>query len=302
MDVLIQARNLSIGYGSHKKEKEPPILSNVNLALPAGGIYGLVGANGQGKTTLLRALAGQLAVQGELRVFGQTPFDNAHVLDRTVFMGIDTELPNRKVSQIFAMCASRWVNWSAELAQKLVEDFAVPMDKDYKELSRGQRSSVGFIIALASGCPLVLLDEPYLGLDVEKQEKLYAALRNYRSSERTFIMATHQLAQAQPILDHIVLIDAGTVALSADISELLGSIFEIRGTKKQVAAALSPIPSEFIVQETHIVSGSKALIDLRKGENLIPDLIQGAHESGAALREVTLEQVITLMTGDSHDS
>ena len=131
-----------------------------------GLTHGLVGPNGIGKTTLLRKIAGQIQSDG-ITVFGENPFDNQSVLNRVILMGIDNPLPDSwGIGKLGVIGKARWPRWDEERFNELLVRFDVPA-KAYSALSRGQKSAVGFIFAVASGCEVMLLDEPYLGLDTQ---------------------------------------------------------------------------------------------------------------------------------------
>ena len=136
----------------------------LSFTLNDGLVHGLVGPNGIGKTTLLRMIAGQHDSTG-LEVYGEQPFDNSQVMDRTILMGIDNPLPEGwNMKKLFQLGKSRWKTWNDQRADELIERFGLPMT-NYSGLSRGQKSAAGIIMAVSSGCELMLLDEPYLGLD-----------------------------------------------------------------------------------------------------------------------------------------
>ena len=147
-----------------------------------GLTHGLVGPNGIGKTTLLRKIAGQIQ-SGGITVFGEKPFDNQSVLNRVILMGIDNPLPDSwGIGKLGVIGKARWPRWDEERFNELLVRFDVPA-KAYSALSRGQKSAVGFIFAVASGCEVMLLDEPYLGLDTQRRELFYQVLREEHGRE-----------------------------------------------------------------------------------------------------------------------
>nr|WP_305083703.1 ATP-binding cassette domain-containing protein [Corynebacterium sp. CCUG 71335] len=168
-------------------------MDRLDLAIESGGIHGLLGRNGVGKSTLLSLIAGQLKPSdGELDVFNQKPFDNATVMDRVSLTGVDVAYPG----------------WDRGIADDLVADFALDdaMTTAYSQLSRGQRAMVGNIVGLASGAELTLLDEPYVGLDIHNTDVFYHHLLELSGYGRTFIMATHHIEDAAKLLDSAIIL------------------------------------------------------------------------------------------------
>lgn len=288
---VVTARDAMVGYGKKTVLK----LDNVDLA--PGLIHGLIGANGTGKTTLLRAIAGQLKTGAGLEVHGMAPYDNAVVMDRTVLMGIDVALPEGfSISRLFAFGKSRWAGWNSDYAEELAKRFELDVDQHYNKCSRGQKSAVGIIMALASGCELVLLDEPYLGLDVDKREVFYQILREQceRSErcERTFIVSTHHLNEAEAILDEIVLIsnkgrDASEVILAGGTADIMENMLEVTGTGIQMERLEEALPQEAVLDRQILGGSAKVIVDLREH----PDLIDLVHRVAKAT-QLRLEDAV----------
>ena len=141
-------------------------LDHISFDVAAGSITGLLGRNGAGKTTLLRILAGQEFLSaGSVRVFGVSPTENDQILRRMVLVREDQAYPDIKVRHAIRAASWCYPNWGAELADRLLADFALPPDRPVKKLSRGMRSALGIVIGLAARAEVTLFDEPYAGLD-----------------------------------------------------------------------------------------------------------------------------------------
>ncbi len=200
---VVTARDLTKSYKGRKA------LTGLNLDLEEGRIHGLLGRNGTGKSTLLSILAGQIPHEGGgLNVFGQAPFDNAHVMDRVVYAGIDVPFPaGWRPDTVFETAAQRYPGWHQSTAQDLVAEFGLDVHAKYAQLSRGQRSMVGVIVGLAARAPLTLLDEPYLGLDVHNRGVFYTALlREMDVHPRTVVLATHHIEESAKLLDTFLIL------------------------------------------------------------------------------------------------
>lgn len=216
--TAVIARGLRKSYGKNE------VLTGVDFALEGGQIYGLLGRNGTGKSTLLSLLAGQLKhTAGELQVFGKQPFDNAAVMDEAVYAGIDVPYPPTwSLKKILQIAAARFPHWNAAEEKELIDAFELNPRTRYSKASRGQRSMVGIIIGLAANAPLTLIDEPYLGLDVHNREVFYRALlRSQDANSRTIVMATHDLGESAKVIDHYLLLGRdGTIFMDMDAADV----------------------------------------------------------------------------------
>jgi ABC-2 type transport system ATP-binding protein len=225
MTPSIQIRGLSRRY------REQAALDDVSLALEPGTVTGVLGRNGAGKSTLLRIITGQeFPTAGDIRVFGQTPTENDAVLARTVLIREDQAYPDFKVRH--ALRASSWFypNWDAALAEQLLADFDLPVGRGIKKLSRGMRSAVGIVIGMAARAELTLFDEPYAGLDAVARQGFYdRLLAEVAEHPRTVVLSTHLVDEVADILEHVVMLDGGRVALDAPADEVRGSAVTISG-------------------------------------------------------------------------
>src|SRR5262249_13736725 len=120
--------------------------------------------------------------------------------------------------------------WDPAFAASLLADFAVPVDRLLRRLSRGQLSAVGVIIGLASRAPLTLFDEPYLGLDaVARQQSYDRLLADYAEHPRTVVLSTHLIDEVSDLIERVVLLDAGRVLIDADAESLRGAPVAVTG-------------------------------------------------------------------------
>ena len=212
-------------------------LDDVNLAIGARTITGLLGRNGAGKTTLLRILAGQeFPSSGSVQVFGSAPAENEDVLRRLVLVREDQAYPdfqgypNFKVSHALRAASFCYPNWDAGLASSLLEDFGLRAGKAVKSLSRGQRSSLGITIGLAARAEVTLFDEPYAGLDAVARQIFYdRLLADYADFPRTVLLSTHLIDEAAGLFENVVVIDRGRVVLDTTADGLRGTVTTVSG-------------------------------------------------------------------------
>lgn len=272
--MMITATNLQM--------KNTPAL---NFELASKLTHGLVGANVVGKTTLLRMMAGQFPSQG-LRVFGEDPFDNQRVMDRTILMGIDNPLfDGWNVKKLFWIGQARWKTWNQDRADELVDAFELPV-QNYFSLSRAQKSAMGFIFAVASGCELMLLDEPYLGLDVKRRQIFFDIMREEQGT-RTVVVSTHHLSEIEGYLDTILLL--ADEPLSGPIDEIVDSIVAVSGPASQLDRALGRLQLSVLARESSTLD-DRAIIDARP--KFAQCVFDQAKDLGLRAQEVTPEEAV----------
>lgn len=235
----------TIVHANVSKTFKAPVLDQAEFSLKDGLIYGLVGRNGTGKTTLLSILGGQQRYEGSLTVFGQDPWDNRATMDRTVFTGVDTPYPPMwDFGGILDVASKRYPRWDAGSMNRLVEAFGLPLDVRFDKASRGQRSMLAITVALAAHAELTLLDEPYLGLDAQNREIFYRELMAaHEAHPRTWVLATHNLEESAKLIDDfLILRDHRITQRSAEELEdayvVVGNAPELAGRALHVEQAL----------------------------------------------------------------
>jgi ABC-2 type transport system ATP-binding protein len=212
-------------------------LDDVSIDIQPGSITGLLGRNGAGKTTLMRIIAGhEFASSGQVTVAGASPVENEAVLRRMVFLREDQVYPDVSARYLLRAAAHLYPNWDAGLAEALVADFGLPLGKRIRRLSRGQRSAVGIVIALAARADVTLLDEPYAGLDAVARQVFYdRLLADFAEYPRTVLLSTHLIDEVANLLERVVVLDRGQVMLDASADELRGSATTVSGPAIAVA-------------------------------------------------------------------
>jgi ABC-2 type transport system ATP-binding protein len=199
-------------------------LDAVTLAVPAGGVHGLVGPNGAGKTTLIRNILGLLQpASGAVRVFGRDPVaDPVGVLSRIGYLSEDHDLPGwMRVDELLDYQRAFYPSWDDAYAMELRRAFALDPCAKVRTLSRGQTARTGLLLALAHRPPLLVLDEPSSGLDpVVRRDILEAILRTIAGEGRTVLFSSHLLDEVERVADHVTMIDEGRIVLSGPLAAL----------------------------------------------------------------------------------
>ena len=210
MTVAIEVKNLT------KRYRDVVAVDDVSFTIEKDTIYGLLGRNGAGKTTVMSILTAQnFATAGQVSVFGEKPYENARVLSRMCFVRESQKYPDdAKPSHAFRSARLFFPHWDEQFAQRLIADFQLPVDRRIKKLSRGQLSAVGVIIGLASRAEITFFDEPYLGLDAVARQIFYdRLLEDYSEHPRTVILSSHLIDEVSNLIERVLVIDRGRILM-----------------------------------------------------------------------------------------
>ncbi|MEA4896661.1 MAG: ABC transporter ATP-binding protein [Christensenellaceae bacterium] len=217
-------------------------LDDVSLSFAPGQVTGLLGRNGAGKTTLLEIIHGQnFADRGRVMLDGEPIPENAHALNQLCLIREKTPyLKEYRVREVLALCRDLNPNWDAAYADRLLERFELDVKKRVKQLSRGMESSLGLIAGLACRTPVVMFDEPSLGLDAVAREAFYdEIIRDLPEHPRTVVISTHLIDEVSRLFERVVLIDAGQMLYDGELAELLEGARYVSGPKEQVDRAVA---------------------------------------------------------------
>jgi len=285
--TVVRVDGLTKRYGSFTA------LDRVTFDLEENRIYGLLGRNGAGKTTIMQLLTGQLfPSDGAVEVFGRTPAEHADVLRRMCFIAESQRYPE-DFTAAHVLKAAPWFfeNWDAAFAERLVADFRVPLKRRIKKLSRGQLSAVGVIVGLASRAPLTFFDEPYLGLDAVARHIFYdRLLEDYAEHPRTVVLSTHLIDEVANLLEHVILIDQGRILLDRDAEDVRGTATTVAGPR---AAVEQFVADRAVIGREGLGGLASVTIDGRLDQ---ADRVRAA-ELGLELAPVSLQQLIVHLTG-----
>ncbi len=288
MSAVVEVQNLS------KHFKNVKAVDDVTFSVEENTIYGLLGRNGAGKTTVMQLLTGQdFASSGDIRVFGESPVENARVLQNISFIKESQKYPDEfQPKHVFRSAPWFFPNWDSAFAERLIDDFRLPLNRRIKKLSRGQLSAIGVIVGLASRAPLTFFDEPYLGLDAVARQIFYdRLLEDYGEHPRTVILSTHLIDEVSNLLEHVLVIDEGRIIIDEEAEALRGSATTVVGTRAAVDAFTAPrevLHSEYLGGLASVTVGR-----LSPGERV------EAAEAGLELSPVSLQQLVVRRTNVS---
>lgn len=286
MNRIVEVNRLTKEYGQDAAVKD------VTFMVEEGKIYGLLGRNGAGKTTIMHMLTAQLfPSSGELKVFGENPYENNRVLSQLCFIKESQRYPDSyRVLDVLKVAASIYPNWDRDFAAQLLEDFRLPLKRRMKKLSRGMLSSVGIIIGLASRAPLTIFDEPYLGLDAVARSLFYERLmQDYAENPRTIMLSTHLIDEVSNMLEHVLVIDQGRLLIDEEAEDLRGKAYTVLGPR--VAVESFTAGKNTIHQES--IGGMMSVTLL---ERLDPTEKRRAEAQGLEMIPISMQQLIVHLT------
>jgi len=196
-------------------------LRGLDLQLPAGSICGFLGKNGAGKTTTIKILLGLAhPTSGVARVFGSAI--DASARQRIGFVSEEKDLYGyMTVDDMIRFTAAFFPRWRADLQQRYVRKFDLPLMRKVKELSRGTRTKLALLLAFCRGAELLIFDEPTSGLDPAMANDVLQAIIGHVANEAmTVFFSSHQIAEVDQIADRVVIIDRGRSIVAGTLDDL----------------------------------------------------------------------------------
>lgn len=223
---LIHAR----GLRRHYQRGQVTALDGIDLAIPKGRIVGLIGPNGSGKTTALKAILGLTPYQGELSVLGLNPSRHRdRLMENVCFIADVAVLPRwAKVSQMIDLTEGMHPRFNRARCVEYLEATNVRMNAKVGTLSRGMVVQLHLALVMAIEADLLVLDEPTLGLDLLFRKQFYTNLINdYFNENRTILITTHQVEEVEHILTDLIFIKEGRLILNDTMESVMGDYAEL---------------------------------------------------------------------------
>lgn len=212
---------MAFSYRSHR------VLSNITMTLEEGKIYGLLGENGVGKTTLLTLLAGLKAPQeGSILIEGVEPFKRLPSILQQQYYLPDEVMPRNMVASVWAKSSGVfWPNFSFEKFLTIMEEFELLPQMRMNVMSAGQLKKTYLCFALATNAKYLFMDEPTNGLDIPSKTQFRSAITKYTSDDSVIVISTHQVRDLENIIDPIIILDRREVLLSADLETITSKLY-----------------------------------------------------------------------------
>lgn len=254
---MIHIEQLSVEYKDFSLQ--------VSLDIPAGRVTGLVGCNGAGKSTTIKAILGLVQPDdGQVQVFGKnvrelTSADREKMGVALADSGFSSYLTLRAVAKILK---NTYHTFEKERFLEQAQEYGLPLDKPIKELSTGMRAKVRVLVAMSHGADLLILDEPTAGLDVIARNEILDSLRAYMAEDenRSILITSHISGDLEQLCDDIYMIHGGRVVLHEDTDVLLGSY----GLLKVTEDAYRELDKEYILKTRKASFGYECLTNERQ--------------------------------------
>jgi ABC-2 type transport system ATP-binding protein len=214
---MIQIENLCFSY--NKKVK---LFDQLNLLLPPGNIYGLLGKNGAGKSTLLKIITGLLFPnQGKLNVVGYQPMDRfPQFLSEIYLVAEEFYMPAININCFVRLHSPFYPRFNHSLFSEYIGEFKIPLEQKLSDMSYGQKKNFLLSFGLATDCKLLVLDEPTNGLDIPSKSLFRKIVANAIHEDRSFIISTHQVRDMENLIDPIIILDEGEIVLFQNYEQI----------------------------------------------------------------------------------
>ena len=242
MNTMMNVNQVSFGYG----RKKAKVLDGFSMNLEKGSVYGLLGKNGTGKSTLLYLMAGLLRPQS-----GQILYKGVEVTKRypetlqdMFLVPEEFALPNVSLKQYVKLNAPFYPHFSDELLKACLRDFDMNEDIHLGELSMGQKKKAFMCFALATNTSLLLMDEPSNGLDIPSKSQFRKVIASGMTDDKAVIISTHQVRDIDSLLDHVLIMDGSRLLLNESVASICDRLyFAEQGMNEPTDDALYVQPS-----------------------------------------------------------
>lgn len=228
---MLEIKDLNKSYGKNK------VLTDINIDIEENKIYGLLGRNGVGKTTLLNLIASQIIKDsGEIKLNGEPIFENSKAMeDICLVKDLPESIKEKKVRDILALAEIMYKDWDTGYKDYLIKEFKLDTRKKLLKLSTGNKTILGLIIGLASRSKITMFDEPTLGLDAAMRYKFYnLILEDYEKNPRTIIISTHLIDEVANLFEEVIILNDEKIALKDDVDALKERSYFLSGQEDKI--------------------------------------------------------------------
>ena len=209
---MIDVKNLYFSYG------KKPVFTGLSLSFEPGHIYGLLGKNGTGKSTLLRNINGLLFPgKGSITTLGATPSKREPFFLQDIFMVAEEfYLPDVSIKKFIDCNASFYPKFNPAQFNGYLQEFDIPLENSLQQMSYGQKKKVLISFALACNTAVLLMDEPTNGLDIMSKSQFRKVIAGVTDENKCIIISTHQVKDLESLIDRITIIDEGRILFDQD--------------------------------------------------------------------------------------
>ena len=234
---MITIKDLSFRYS----RRGPAVMNDLSLHLDCGGVYGILGRNGVGKTTLMYLIAGALTPdKGSVELYGvDTRRRLPSTLAQLIMVPEETVVPATTLGKWADERSYYYPHFSTELFEHICHEFELTKDMRLDRLSTGVKKQAALALAFACRTPLLMLDEPTNGLDLPSKDTFRRVLAECADEDHTILVATHQIHDVERLLSNVIILDNQGLVMSRSISELMSTLrFDVSNDPAVIASAL----------------------------------------------------------------
>ncbi len=288
----IQANNVTVRYGARTA------VDDVSLSVPPGSVYALLGRNGAGKSSLVRAILGQLRPdRGSVQVLGKDIWrDRVALMERVGIVSEEPDAPAEMRVKDLAWFSSRlYSRWKQDAFDERVGRFEIAQNAVFGTLSKGQKKQVTLALALATSPEVLILDDPTLGLDVVARKSLFEEVIAHMADYGiTVLITTHDLAGVEAVADRVGILRGGKLVLDEETEVLKARFRRIRFASQPVALSGATLVAASVRQWG---SGTEAVVS--NYDDLAFERFRDTAKLGSAeVTSMSLEEIFIAVSGE----
>lgn len=230
MTNAIELTHVTRSFG--RGENRTVAVDRLSFSVPEGSVFGLLGANGAGKTTSIRMMVSHLLPDsGEIRVLGEDPaLQNEETRRRVAYISENMQIPSwMTLADAARFCGRLYPKWNAKIVDHLEKKFRLDGKKPYSDCSKGQRRAICIILGLAQNAEVLILDEPASGLDtLARHDFLEEVLAIACEESRTVLFSSHILGDIERVVDRVAILTRGRMVIQGELDTLKENVRRIR--------------------------------------------------------------------------
>lgn len=298
MDYVIETNGLSKQFGTVHA------VSGLNLRVARNQVTGFLGCNGAGKSTTIKMLLGMThPTSGSGLLLGRSitdPKQNLEARRKVAYCGEDKQLyASMTVQQLIRFTASFYPDWRSDVASRLLDQFQLPPKRKIKALSKGMRTKLALLLALARRPALLILDEPTEGLDPVSIEKLLQTLSGLPADGTSVFFSSHQISEVERIADRVCILDRGRLAVDLALDE-------IRQDHRRITLSFSHPPPEHLFEMPEVqsiqASGRQMVLISSHGAEAIVERARNVHGVVVDVAPISLRELFLETVQDPNDA
>lgn len=219
---MIEIKNVSKTYKRMQglKVKKIEALKNISFNIEKGKITALLGINGVGKSTVLKAIAGLIKIDsGEILIDGEKM--NKNIYNKLAFVpDVESHFSNTTIKESFELMEIFYPRWNKEKSKEMMDIFKLNENEVIDNLSKGNIARVKLILGFCQDPDYILLDEPFTGIDLFKREEFIGVIAQYMKENQAIIITTHEIVEIESLVDEVIILDEGKIITSFNAEDL----------------------------------------------------------------------------------